>query len=135
MKTAGRATHNRYAAPRSEPRSWNRRREHILLNDRGWKTRENPVTGEVFFLTSPFIELIRVIPRCALGRCRGCYPLSLQMATQLTLHNNQTLRGGSKIGASQWETIMKGVQDVRLSYLPSTENASSTLPGMPLKRG
>jgi hypothetical protein len=31
----------------------------ILLNYAGWKLRKNPATGEVFFLTSPFIELTR----------------------------------------------------------------------------
>jgi hypothetical protein len=30
----------------------------ILLNYAGWKLRKNPATGEVFFLTSPFIEVV-----------------------------------------------------------------------------
>ncbi len=59
MKTAGRETQTRYTTVSNVPSSWSGRQEHILLNDRGWKTRKNPVAGEVFFLTFPFIELIR----------------------------------------------------------------------------
>jgi hypothetical protein len=59
MKTAGRGTQNRYAKVRSKPSSWGGRREQILLNDAGWKTRKNSAVGEFFFLTFPFIELIR----------------------------------------------------------------------------
>jgi hypothetical protein len=43
------------------PSSWSGSQEHILLNDRGWKPRKNPVAGEVFFLTFPFIELTRQV--------------------------------------------------------------------------
>ncbi len=58
MKTAGRGTQTRYATVRSEPSTWSGRLEQILLNYPGWETRNNPAAGEVFFLTSPLIELI-----------------------------------------------------------------------------
>jgi hypothetical protein len=38
---------------------WSGRREQLLFNYMGWELRKPPAAGEVFFLTSPFIELIR----------------------------------------------------------------------------
>ena len=61
-KTAGRGTQNCYATVRSQPNSWSGRLEQLLLNYTGWKARRNPAAGEVFFLTFPFIELIRTWP-------------------------------------------------------------------------
>jgi hypothetical protein len=57
MKTAGKGNQKRYATLRREPSSWSGRLEQILLNEAGWSARKNPAVGEVFFLTSPFIEL------------------------------------------------------------------------------
>jgi hypothetical protein len=56
MKTAGSETQNRYATMRGKPSTWTGRLEQILLNHAGWKARKPPAKGEVFFLTSPFIE-------------------------------------------------------------------------------
>ena len=42
--------------------SWKGRPEPSLLIHTGWKVRKYPVAGEVFFLTSPFIELLRTWP-------------------------------------------------------------------------
>jgi hypothetical protein len=39
-----------------------------LLIHTGWKARKYPVVGEVFFLTFPFIELIRTWEVCFLQR-------------------------------------------------------------------
>jgi hypothetical protein len=50
MKTACRENPKRCITVRSEPNSGSGRSEHILLNNRGWKTRKTPVAGEVFFL-------------------------------------------------------------------------------------
>jgi hypothetical protein len=71
MKTAGRGTQNCYATVRSQPSTWGGRLEQILLNHAGWKARKNPVVGEVFFLTSPFIELTRSCPNRP-SKMMGC---------------------------------------------------------------
>jgi hypothetical protein len=68
MKTAGRGTQNRYAIVRSQPSTWSGRQEQILLNYVGWKVRKNPATGEIFFLTFPFIELTRWDEKAGLPR-------------------------------------------------------------------
>ena len=47
-----------YAAVRGTPITWSGRQEQTLLDNAGWKVRKSPAAGEVFFLTSPFIELI-----------------------------------------------------------------------------
>jgi hypothetical protein len=61
MKTAGSETQNRYATMRGKPSTWTGRLEQILLNHAGWKARKPPAKGEVFFLTSPFIELTKQV--------------------------------------------------------------------------
>jgi len=63
-KTAGRGTQNCYATVRSQPNSWSGRLEQFLLNYTGWKARKYLAAAEVFFLTFPFIELIRIWPTC-----------------------------------------------------------------------
>src|SRR2546427_9780318 len=59
MKTAGRKTKNRRDRLSNEPSSWGGRPKPFLLNQGGWRSRKHPAAGEVFFLTSPFIELLR----------------------------------------------------------------------------
>ncbi len=56
---------------RREPSSWSGRLEQILLNEAGWSARKNPAVGEVFFLTSPFIELIGTNRRTSLARTQA----------------------------------------------------------------
>src|SRR2546427_7798630 len=58
MKTAGRKTKNRRDRLSNEPSSWGGRPKPFLLNQGGWRSRKHPAAGEVFFLTSPFIELL-----------------------------------------------------------------------------
>ena len=58
MKTAGRGSPNRYTTVCSESSARNGRPGHLLLNDRGWKPKNNPVVAGVFFLTSPSIEVV-----------------------------------------------------------------------------
>src|SRR5229473_7307035 len=58
-ETAGRGNQNRHATVRSKPSSWSGKPEQLLLNYMGWRARKFPAAGEMFFLTSPFIELIR----------------------------------------------------------------------------
>src|SRR6266436_7337736 len=57
MKTAGRGTPNRRAHPPWQPSTWRGRSEQILLNQVGCEGRKLPAKGEIFFLTSTFIEL------------------------------------------------------------------------------
>jgi len=59
MKTAGRENPNSRARLCNEPSPWRGRPEQSLLNQGGWRARKYPAAGEVFFLTSPFIELLR----------------------------------------------------------------------------
>jgi hypothetical protein len=65
MKTAGRETPNSRARLCNEPSQRRGRLEPSLLTHTGWKVRKHPAAGEVFFLTSPFIELIRTWARIA----------------------------------------------------------------------
>jgi hypothetical protein len=59
MKTAGRENPNSRDRLGTEPSPWGGRQEAPSLNHAGWKVRKFPAEGEVFFLTFPFIELIR----------------------------------------------------------------------------
>src|SRR3989442_11238931 len=58
MKTAGRENPNRRDRLSNEPSPWGGRPKPFLLNQGGWRSRKHPAAGEVFFLTSPFIELL-----------------------------------------------------------------------------
>src|SRR5712691_10156965 len=62
MKTAGRETPNSRARLCHEPSTWGGRPKPFLLNHTGWRSRKRPVEGRVFFLTSPFIELLGTWP-------------------------------------------------------------------------
>jgi hypothetical protein len=59
MKTADRETPNSRAWLCNVPSPWGGKQETPSLNQAGWKVRNSPAEGEVFFLTFPFIELIR----------------------------------------------------------------------------
>jgi hypothetical protein len=62
---------NRLIASREESTLWGARPEQILPSLRGLEIRKYPAAGEVFFLTSPFIELIGMWPLAVvLARCR-----------------------------------------------------------------
>jgi hypothetical protein len=63
MKTADRENPNSRNRLRTEPSPWGGRQETPSLNQAGWKVRKIPAGGEVFFLTFPFIELLRILPR------------------------------------------------------------------------
>jgi hypothetical protein len=63
MKTADRENPNSRVWLRNKPSSWGGRQETPSLNQAGWKVRKFPAEGEVFFLTFPFIELLRTCPR------------------------------------------------------------------------
>jgi hypothetical protein len=69
MKTAGRENPNRRDRLCNEPSSWGGRPKPFLLNQGGWRSRKHPAEGRVFFLTSPFIELLRTwrVEGCELG--------------------------------------------------------------------
>src|ERR1700680_4031125 len=62
MKTAGRENPNSRDRLCTEPSPWSGRSEPSSLIHTGWRVRKYPAAGEVFFLTSPFIELIRTYP-------------------------------------------------------------------------
>jgi hypothetical protein len=57
MKTAGRENPNRWATTSQQPSTWRGRSEQILFIYMGCEVRKIPAAGEIFFLTSPFIEL------------------------------------------------------------------------------
>jgi hypothetical protein len=59
MKTANRENPNSHAWLCNEPSRWRGGRETFPLIHKGWKVRKIPAVGEVFFLTLPFIELLR----------------------------------------------------------------------------
>jgi len=59
MKTAGRENPNSRDRLRIEPSPGSGRPKPSSLMQTGWKVRNYPAEGEVFFLTFPFIELIR----------------------------------------------------------------------------
>src|SRR5882724_13215266 len=63
MKTAGSETRNSCIRLCIEPSPWGGRSEPSTLIHTGWNVRKDPVAGEVFFLTFPFIELIRAYRR------------------------------------------------------------------------
>jgi hypothetical protein len=68
MKTVGRGNQNQHATVRSKPSSWSGKLEQLLLNYTGWRARKILAAGEVFFLTSPFIELTRWDEKAGLQR-------------------------------------------------------------------
>jgi hypothetical protein len=59
MKTADRENPNSRNRLCNKPSPWGGRQEVSSLNQPGWKVRKCPAEGEVFFLTFPFIELLR----------------------------------------------------------------------------
>src|SRR5580692_6618107 len=59
MKTADRENPNSRYWLCNEPSKWGGRRETPSLIHRGWKVRKIPAVGGVFFLTLPFIELMK----------------------------------------------------------------------------
>jgi hypothetical protein len=59
MKTADRENPNSRAWLCNKPSPWGGRQETPSLNHAGWKLRNVPAEGKVFFLTFPFIELHR----------------------------------------------------------------------------
>ena len=59
MKTAGEENLNSQVRLYNEPSPWDGKSEPSLLIHRGWKVRKYPAAGGVFFLTFPFIELVR----------------------------------------------------------------------------
>jgi len=63
MKTADRENPNSRAWLCNKPSPWGGRQETPSLNQAGWKVRNFPAEGEVFFLTFPFIELIGRWPK------------------------------------------------------------------------
>jgi hypothetical protein len=63
MKTADGENPNSRTWLCHEPSKWGGRRETSLLIHRGWKAGKFPAVGEVFFLTLPFIELIKTWPQ------------------------------------------------------------------------
>src|ERR1035438_9945911 len=60
MKTAGKENPNRCAITWQPTELLERKLEPSLLNQSGWKGRKHPAVAKYFFLTFPFIELIRV---------------------------------------------------------------------------
>jgi hypothetical protein len=59
MKTAGRENPNRRATVPDNRAPGAAGQEQILLNQVGCEARKIPAVGEIFFLTSTFIELTR----------------------------------------------------------------------------
>jgi len=78
MKTAAREYLNSRTRLCAEPSPWGGKSEPSLLIHTGWKVKNYPVAGELFFLTSPFIELIRTNPTW------GCGGLASEWATVLS---------------------------------------------------
>jgi hypothetical protein len=86
MKTAGSENQNRYATMRSKPSTWSGRLEQILLIHAGWKARKHPAVREVFFLTFPFIELMRHCRTSLLGQ-NQCPPARFRFTNSGTFSN------------------------------------------------
>jgi len=59
MKTAERENPNSRAWLSNKPSPWGGRQQAPSLIHTGWKVRNYPAKGDVFFLTFPFIELRR----------------------------------------------------------------------------
>jgi hypothetical protein len=59
MKTAGKENLNPCAITWRKTELLGRQLQASLLNQSGWKARKHPAVAEYFFLTFPFIELIR----------------------------------------------------------------------------
>jgi hypothetical protein len=59
MKTATKENHISFATPDSDRAPGAEGSEQILLHQVGCESRKIPAAGEVFFLTSPFIEQTR----------------------------------------------------------------------------
>ena len=68
MKTAGRENPNRRATVPDDRAHGATGQEQILLNQVGCEARKIAAVGEIFFLTSTFIELTRqvgLLPLCS----------------------------------------------------------------------
>jgi hypothetical protein len=59
MKTAGNENPNSRTRLHINPSTWSGSSEPSMLIQSGWKAGKVPAAGEVFFLTFPFIELVR----------------------------------------------------------------------------
>jgi hypothetical protein len=59
MKTAGKENPQPLRNHTTANRAAGRKLEKHPLNQAGWKARKHPAGGKYFFLTFPFIELIR----------------------------------------------------------------------------
>jgi hypothetical protein len=59
MKTAGNENPNSRTRLHINPSTWSGSSEPSMLIQSGWKAGKVPAAGEVFFLTFPFIELIK----------------------------------------------------------------------------
>jgi hypothetical protein len=64
METAGRENPKRWATKSQQPSSWRGKSEQISFIQMGCEARKLPASGEIFFLTSPFIEQFRT---CFIG--------------------------------------------------------------------
>jgi hypothetical protein len=62
MKTAWSENPNSRIRLRTEPSPWGGRSKPSSLIHTGWKEGKYPAVREVFFLTFPFIELLRPYP-------------------------------------------------------------------------
>jgi hypothetical protein len=68
MKTSGRENPNSRARLCNEPSPRSGKPKPFALVQKGWKVRNYPAGGEVFFLTFPFIELHRWDEKAGLQR-------------------------------------------------------------------
>jgi len=66
METAGRENPKRWATTSQQPSSWRGKSEQISFIQMGCEARKLPAWGEIFFLTSPFIELPGTDPHVAI---------------------------------------------------------------------
>jgi hypothetical protein len=118
MKTAGGENPKRWATTSQQPSPWRGRSEQISFVQMGCEARKLAATGEIFFLTSPFIELIgcvriglvtakmrgdasrsfHVIALEHVQGCSGATTCSVSRGMILLLH-----RGANHDGDSTWQ--------------------------------
>jgi hypothetical protein len=87
MKIAGNENPNSLARLHINPSLWSGSSEPSTLIQSGWKAGKNPAAGEVFFLTFPFIELIKTWPR--------------------TSASNRTMLSGSVVGKLKCDMLLE----------------------------
>src|SRR6266853_607448 len=93
MKTAGRENPKRWVTTSQQSSPWCRRSEQISFIHMCCEARKLPASGEIFFLTSAFIELLSSYLAAGIRRVKGVRRLGVRVGNWLTAEEGKKLLG------------------------------------------